>query len=240
MSDLSIPEELSHRIPTHVGIVMDGNGRWARERGLPRIMGHHAGVKRVEEVVRAAKDMGVKYISLYAFSTENWRRDPGEVSGLMGLFRYYVKLKVKKLKSEGGRLLFAGRIQDLPKDLQRIVEYGEHETRDCTDITVVVCLNYGGRQEIIDAINRAWAAGIEVVDEDVLRRFLYLPDLPDPDLIVRTSGELRISNFWLFQCAYSEFVFSPKYWPDFGAQDLREAILDYARRDRRYGGIKGQ
>ncbi|EHM10063.1 undecaprenyl diphosphate synthase [Thermanaerovibrio velox DSM 12556] len=240
MSDLLIPGELSHRIPLHVGIVMDGNGRWARERGLPRVMGHHAGVKRVEEVVRAAKDMGVRYISLYAFSTENWKRDSGEVSGLMGLFRYYVKLKVKKLKAEGGRLRFAGRIQDLPEDLQRIVEYGERETQDCSAITVVVCLNYGGRQEILDAINRLLSARVEAVDEHVFRNFLYLPDLPDPDLVIRTSGELRISNFWLFQCAYSEFVFSPKYWPDFGAQDLREAVLDYARRDRRYGGVKAQ
>jgi undecaprenyl diphosphate synthase len=235
---LSLSEDMMDRVPSHVGIIMDGNGRWAQERGLPRIMGHHAGVKKVEVAVRAAKDLGIRYLSLYAFSSENWKRGRGEVGGLMGLFRYYIKMKVRQLREEGGRLLFAGSADGLPDDVREIMAYGEQETRHCSDITLVVCLNYGGRREILDAVGKAVRDGVQDLDEETFRRFLYLPDLPDPDLIIRTGGEMRISNFWLFQCAYSELYFSPKYWPDFDRDDLVEAVMDYVRRDRRYGGVK--
>ena len=228
--------ELEGRLPAHVGVVMDGNGRWARERGLPRVMGHHAGVKAVERVVQAAKDRGIRCLSLYAFSTENWKRPQGEVLGLMGLFRYYLRAKLKRLQEERARLRFAGRLEDLPEDIQQILAESEEATRSNDAITVVICINYGGRQEVLDAVNRILRSGSpDPLDDASFRRFLYLPDLPDPDLLIRSSGELRMSNFWLYQGAYSEYYFSPLYWPDFGPEEFGKALRDYASRERRYG-----
>ena len=220
----------------HIGIIMDGNRRWARSRGLPAILGHREGIKAVERTLIAAKELGIPCVSLYAFSTENWKRPKSEVLGLMGLLKYYLKLKLKELNQENARIRFAGDISALSEDIQEILLDSEQKTRNNDSMQLVVCLNYGGRQEILDAVNKMIGDGVSLpVTEDVFRQYLYLPDLPDPDLIIRTSGEFRLSNFWLWQGSYSEFYFTDKYWPDFGKPDLEMAIADYYRRERRYG-----
>jgi undecaprenyl diphosphate synthase len=217
---------------------MDGNGRWAKSKGLPRIMGHHEGVRAVERTVRAAKDLGIQYISLYAFSTENWKRPKVEVMALMGLFKYYMRLKLEELNAENARIRFAGHLSSLPHDIQRILNEAEERTKDNSALQLIVCLNYGGRQEIVDAFNRMMQDGVKApVTEDTVRKYLYLPDVPDPDLLIRTSGELRMSNFWLWQGSYSEYYFTEKYWPDFGFADLKQAISEYLGRERRYGKV---
>lgn len=217
---------------------MDGNGRWAKSRGLPRIMGHHEGVRAVERTVRAAKDLGIRYISLYAFSTENWKRPRVEVMALMGLFKYYMRLKLEELNAENARIRFAGHLSSLPHDIQRILNEAEERTKNNSAVQLIVCLNYGGRQEIVDAFNRMIQDGVKSpVTEDTVRKYLYLPDVPDPDLLIRTSGELRMSNFWLWQGSYSEYYFTEKYWPDFGFADLQQAISEYLGRERRYGKV---
>ncbi|WP_286952482.1 MULTISPECIES: isoprenyl transferase [Aminobacterium] len=223
----------------HIAIIMDGNGRWAKKRHLPRLLGHRAGVKAVERTVRAAADFGIPYLSLYAFSTENWKRPQTEVKGLMSLFRYYINKKVLELVKEDVRLRFAGRIKELPKDIQEIIHEAENETEKGQRLQLIVCLNYGGRQEIVDAVQKLLKDGYKgEVTEETIRSHLYLPDLPDPDLIIRTSGEYRLSNFWLWEGSYSEFYFSSLLWPDFNKEALQEAILSYEKRDRRYGGIQ--
>ena len=215
---------------------MDGNGRWAKSRGLPRVMGHHAGVKAVERTVRVAKELGIPYLSLYAFSTENWKRPRGEVLGLMGLFRYYLRSKLEELCKEEVRLRFAGELTALPEDIVAILDETAEKTKEFRGTQLITCVNYGGRREILDAVNKMLAAGeTGPVTEETLQRYLYLPDVPDPDLIIRTSGELRLSNFWLWQSAYSEYYFTDKYWPDFDKQDLLDAVGDYYERERRYG-----
>lgn len=223
----------------HIAIIMDGNGRWAKKRHLPRLLGHRAGVKAVERTVRAAADFGIPYLSLYAFSTENWKRPKTEVKGLMSLFRYYINKKVQELVKEDVRLRFAGRTKELPKDIQEIIHEAENETEKGQRLQLIVCLNYGGRQEIVDAVQKLLKDGYKgEVTEETIRSYLYLPDLPDPDLIIRTSGEYRLSNFWLWEGSYSEFYFSSLLWPDFNKEALQEAILSYEKRDRRYGGIQ--
>ena len=220
----------------HIGIIMDGNRRWARSRGLPAILGHREGIKAVERTLIAAKELGIPCVSLYAFSTENWKRPKSEVLGLMGLLKYYLKLKLKELNQENARIRFAGNISALSEDIQEILLDAEQKTRNNDSMQLVVCLNYGGRQEILDAVNKMIGDRVSLpVTEDVFRQYLYLPDLPDPDLLIRTSGELRMSNFWLWQGSYSEYYFTDKYWPDFGKPDLEMAIADYYRRERRYG-----
>lgn len=232
-------EALGNKIPSHVAIIMDGNGRWAKRRGFPRLVGHHAGVRAVERTVRAANDLGIRTLSLYAFSSENWKRPESEVSGLMGLFRLYLRKKIGTLLAEGARIRFAGKIDGLPSDIQEIVRDAEERTAGQKGLQLVICLNYGGRQELLDAMNRAAAAGEPFpLDEGTLRKYLYLPDIPDPDLIIRTSGEMRLSNFWLWQSAYSEFYFTDKLWPDFGPEDLAQALEAYSGRERRYGSVK--
>ena len=220
----------------HVAIIMDGNGRWAKSKHLPRVMGHHAGVRAVERTVRAAKDLDIPYISLYAFSTEIWKRPKGEVLGLMGLFRYYMNSKLNELCREKTRMRFAGDLAALPEDIRQILRRAEEKTEQYEERQLIICLNYGGRKEIIDAINKITAQNPQSpVTEEMLRENLYLPDVPDPDLIIRTSGELRLSNFWLWQSSYSEYYFTDKYWPDFNKEDLEEAVKDYYERERRYG-----
>ena len=231
-------EMSSPSTPSHVAIIMDGNGRWAQSRGLPRIMGHHAGVKAVERTVRAARDLGVKTLSLYAFSTENWKRPKTEVAGLMGLFRIYIRAKVGQLLAEGARIRFAGRTAELPADVREIIREAEEKTAGQQGLQLVICLNYGGRQEILDAIEKILESKESLpLDEKTFREHLYLPDVPDPDLVIRTSGEKRLSNFWLWEGAYSELYFSEKLWPDFGPEDLEAAIIDYQGRERRYGSV---
>lgn len=224
------------RVPVHLAIIMDGNGRWAQKRGLPRIVGHKHGVKAVEKIVRAASDRGIRYISLYAFSTENWKRPKTEILGLMGLFKYYIKLKINELKKENVRLRFSGRLQDLPPSILDILRSGEESTRSGTKIDMIVCLNYGGRQEILDAVAKYITLDTKnPLNEDLFRSFLYLPDVPDPDLIIRTSGELRLSNFLIWQSSYSELYFTDTLWPDFDEKELDKALASYNERDRRYG-----
>lgn len=222
----------------HIGIIMDGNGRWAKSRGLPRLIGHREGIKAVEGVISAANDLGIPYLSLYAFSTENWGRPKPEVAGLMGMLKFYTNLKVRDIHAENARIIFAGDLGALPWGIAGTLRDAEQLTERNTGLTLIICLNYGGRQEITDAVNAMLAAGVKppVTQEDI-RKYLYLPDVPDPDLLIRTGGELRMSNFWLWQGAYSEYYFTDKFWPDFGRQDLEEAIKVYYGRERRYGKI---
>ncbi len=221
----------------HVAIIMDGNGRWAKERGLPRIEGHRKGAQKAEQVVEWASDLNVDYLTLYAFSTENWKRPWEEVSFLFKLFVEFVKKKVERMKKKGVRIRIMGRREGLPEEVLSVWDWVEKETKDGNGITTIIALNYGGRAEIVDAVNKIISNGIEKIDEKSFREYLYLPDVPDPDLVIRTSGEMRISNFLLWQIAYSELYFVKKYWPDFQKEDLVEAIEDFKRRHRRFGGL---
>ena len=228
------------RIPRHLAIILDGNGRWAKRRNLPRLMGHRAGIRKLDEMVKLAKREGIRYFSVYAFSTENWNRPEMEVTGLMSLFRFYLRRKVEEIKAEGGRIRFCGRKDRIPADLLDMMKWAEDYTINETTIDFIICLNYGGRAEIIDAVNALIQEKPEgKVTEQDLRNHFYLPDVPDPDLIIRTSGELRLSNFWLWESAYSEYYFTSIHWPDFDEKELRKALDDYAGRERRYGGLKG-
>ena len=231
-------EQENKKIPAHVAVIMDGNGRWAKKRGLPRLMGHRAGIEALERTLRAAAKLGVQYLSVYAFSTENWNRPKLEVAGLMELLQRYAKMKVPELKENGVRVRFCGSRKGVPEEVIRVIDWSEAETAACDRITLVVCFNYGGRQEILDALAAARNAGAEITSEEELQRYLYLPDLPDPDLLIRTSGELRLSNFWLWQSSYSEFYFTDTLWPDFGEEELKKALEAFAGRERRYGRIE--
>ena len=227
--------------PQHVAIIMDGNGRWAKQRGLPRLEGHRRGVETVRTVVDAARELGIRYITLYAFSVENWKRPAEEVSGLMGLLDYFLKRELDNLIKNRVRLLTIGRTQELPPNVQRELNRVIEATKDFTQWTLVLALNYGSRTEIADAA-RAYATAVQDGRErladcswDHFSRYLYSAAIPEPDLLIRTSGEQRVSNFMLMQCAYSEMVFTPVLWPDFGKADLQSAIDEYATRERRYG-----
>ena len=228
-------------IPRHVAIIMDGNGRWAKSRGLPRIEGHRRGVETVRTVTYAARDLGVRMLTLYAFSAENWNRPKDEVGALMGLLELYLKKELETFVRDRVRLMTIGRIEGLPQGVQRLLATTVEKTREFEDYTLVLALNYGSRTEIADAARgyaAAVAAGREKLDDaswDAFARHLYTAGMPDPDLVIRTSGETRMSNFLLMQAAYSELYFSPVLWPDFSKADLAAAIADYARRERRYG-----
>lgn len=225
-------------LPKHVALIMDGNGRWANKRGLPRLLGHRAGIAALERTVRAAGEMGIGFLLVYAFSTENWNRPQLEVMGLMALLRHYARRKVPELVKNGVRVRFCGARRGVPDEVLRIIDWSETETARCGRMTLLVCFNYGGRQEILDAIADAQSNGETISSEEDLRKHLYLPDVPDPDLIIRTSGELRISNFWLWQGSYSEYYFTDTLWPDFGAAELKKALQSYAGRERRYGRVE--
>ncbi|MFN8194029.1 MAG: isoprenyl transferase [Nocardioidaceae bacterium] len=229
-------------VPRHVAIVMDGNGRWAKERGLPRTAGHERGEHSLFDVVEGAIELGVGAISAYAFSTENWSRSPDEVRFLMGFNRDVIRRRRDEMHELGVRVRWAGRSPRLWKSVIRELQVAEELTRDNTVLTLTMCVNYGGRAELADAarsVAREVAAGrlkADKVDEKVLARHLYVPELPDADLVWRTSGEQRLSNFMLWQAAYSEMVFTDVLWPDVDRRHLWEAVELYARRDRRYGG----
>ncbi len=224
--------------PFHVAVIMDGNGRWAKKRGLPRLLGHRAGIRALERVVRASPDLGITHLSVYAFSTENWQRPATEVQGLMSLFRFSLKRKVRELREKGVRLLFSGTKEGLSFDIRELMAWAEGETAANSALTLIPCLNYGGRQEILDAVNALLAEGKSPpVREEDLRGQLYLPDIPDPDLIIRTSGEMRLSNFWTWQGTYSELYFTDTLWPDFDGRGLEEAVKHFAERQRRYGAL---
>jgi undecaprenyl diphosphate synthase len=232
-----------NNIPKHIAIIMDGNGRWAKERGLPRTAGHREGIKRIKEVVKFANKLGVKYLTIFAFSTENWARPKKEINMLMRYLDNFLKNETEELNNNNIRLLVIGRDKPLPGYLLRRIRFAEEYTKNNTGMTLVVALNYGARQEIVDAVKRYIILVKEKkedplnLDEEKFSRFLYTHDLPDPDLLIRTSGELRVSNFLLWQISYTEFYFTKKYWPDFTENDLLEAISDYQKRERRFGRI---
>ena len=231
--------ETEIKIPRHLAIILDGNGRWAKRRNLPRLMGHRAGLRNLENMVRVVKDKGIRYFSVYAFSTENWNRPVMEVTGLMRLFGYYLRRKVEEIKSMNVRIRFCGRKDRIPEDLLKQMQWAEDYTKDGKELDFILCLNYGGRAEILDAVNSLIASKPDSpVTEEDLRKHFYLPDVPDPDLIIRTSGELRLSNFWLWESAYSEYYFTSIHWPDFNEEELDKALSDYSGRERRYGGLK--
>jgi undecaprenyl diphosphate synthase len=228
-------------VPQHVAIIMDGNGRWAKQRGLPRIEGHRRGVETVRTTTFAARDLGVKMLTLYAFSVENWKRPQDEVGALMGILEYYLKKELETFIRDRVCLKTIGRTEELPPGVQKVLRTTIEETRHFTDYTLVLALNYGSRSEVVDAA-RAYAAAVAAGKEKLndgswatFSRYLSTADMPDPDLVIRTSGEKRVSNFLLMQAAYAEFVFSPVLWPDFTKADLAAAIADYNRRERRFG-----
>ena len=220
---------------------MDGNGRWAKQRHLPRIEGHRRGVETVRTITFAARDLGVKMLTLYAFSVENWKRPQDEVGALMGLLELYLKKELKTFIRDRVRLLTIGRIDDLPAGVQKLLKHTMQETAQFTDYTLVLALNYGSRSEIVDAA-RAYAAAVAAGKEKLndgswstFSRYLYTAEMPDPDLVIRTSGETRLSNFLLMQSAYAEFIFTPTLWPDFNKAEFAAALAEYARRERRFG-----
>jgi len=230
--------------PAHVAIIMDGNGRWATMRGRPRLFGHHAGAKRVREIVEACPDLGVKYLTIFGFSTENWKRTQIEVAGLMSLFRRYIQKETRALKANNVRVRFIGDRPGLDPKLQQLMDDLEDATRDCDGTNLTIALNYGGRDEVARAtrlLAEDVAAG-KLKPEDVcvetLPRYLDTRVLPDPDLVIRTSGEARISNFLLWQSAYAEYEFIDTLWPDFSPDVFAGLIAGYAGRDRRFGGVK--
>lgn len=229
--------------PTHVAIIMDGNGRWAQMRGFPRQEGHRRGLEALRRTVRNASDLGIRILTLYSFSTENWRRPQAEVSFLMSLLKRFVEKDLSELNASGIKVRIIGGRDDLAPDLRRLVEHAEAMTRDNTGMTLVVAFNYGSRDEIIRA-TRGLAAEVaagriaaDEIDERLLSSRLDTADMPDPELVIRTSGETRISNFLLWQAAYAEFIFAPVLWPDFDRAALEAALAEYHRRDRRFGGV---
>lgn len=231
-------------VPAHVAIIMDGNGRWAKARGYPRIEGHRAGIEAVKAAVEAAQDLGVRYLTLYAFSVENWKRPEPEVKALFQLLRRYLKSQAKRMEETKIRFRSIGRRQDLPRDIRALLDRYEEQTRRATGLTLTLALSYGGRTEIADACSLLVADAVssgrsEEVTTEMISAHLYAPDLPDPDLLIRTSGEFRVSNFLLWQIAYAEITILDVFWPDFNKQHFYEAVLDYQRRERRYGGIGG-
>ncbi len=226
-----------NKIPTHVGIIMDGNGRWARKRGLPRIEGHKAGAKVTEEIVKEAKRLGIKFLSLFSFSTENWRRPKEEIDFLFHLMYEYTKSKIDLFLENDIRFKAVGRIEELPDFLKEGFNEIEEMTKNCSSMTTVFAVNYGGRREIVDAVNKALKKGKTHIEENDIRENLYYPELPDLDLLIRTSGEMRISNFLLWQSVYAELWFTETLWPDFTADEFRKAIESFSKRERRFGGI---
>jgi undecaprenyl diphosphate synthase len=224
-------------VPQHVAIIMDGNGRWAKARGLPRLAGHRAGTENLRRVIEACVDFGVRYLTIYAFSTENWGRPEDEVSGLMNLFDDVFDRELAELHRQGARLLHIGRLNGVRPNMVKKIKKGEELTRGNQRLTLCVAFNYGGRDEIIYAIQKMLAEGIkpEDVTDDFVSRHLFTAGIPDPDLVIRTSGEMRTSNFLIWQAAYAEWVFPEVFWPDFGREELLEALQEYGRRERRFG-----
>ncbi|OGX28577.1 MAG: di-trans,poly-cis-decaprenylcistransferase [Omnitrophica WOR_2 bacterium RIFCSPHIGHO2_01_FULL_52_10] len=230
-------------IPRHVAIIMDGNGRWAKQRHLTRTQGHAEGIKRVEEIVAAARKVGIAVLTLFTFSTENWRRPESEISMLMNMLTNVLQQKIKNLKENNIKFQVIGREKNVPRTVLKIFQMAINETKNNTGLIVNLAFNYGSRQEIIDAVKGIASAvekkslSVADIDEKTVARFLYTKDLPDPDLLIRTSGERRISNFLLWQLSYSELYFTDKFWPDFTKEEFEKAIADYQQRERRYGEL---
>ncbi len=225
-------------IPTHIAIIMDGNGRWAKKRSLPRTAGHAAGSKKFKEIARYCNKIGVKYLTVYAFSTENWRRPKEEVDAIMNIFRDYLKDSAN-FKSENIMLKFIGDRSGMPEDIAELMATAEYDSKDATGLKVYMAINYGGRDELVHAVRDIVKEGInpDEINEDTISSHIYTKDYPDPELIIRPSGEFRLSNFLIWQSAYSEFWFSNVLWPDFTTDDLDRAIDDFNLRNRRFGGV---
>jgi undecaprenyl diphosphate synthase len=243
--DLPVPEAiharypLITRIPGHVAIIMDGNGRWARARGLPRLAGHKAGTENIRRVLRAAVDFGIKAVTVYAFSTENWGRPAAEVSGLMRILGQGIKRETASLNAEGVCIRHSGRLEGVNPRLAQQIQDAVATTCHNQRITLNVAFNYGGRAEIVDAVQHIMRDGHppETVTEELISRYLYSSDLPDPDLIIRTAGEYRLSNFMIWQAAYTEYYATPTFWPDFDEAEIAAALTEYSQRERRFGKI---
>jgi undecaprenyl diphosphate synthase len=230
-------------IPRHIAIIMDGNGRWAKQRGLPRIKGHEKGAEALRRVVEGCAELKVDFLTVYAFSTENWNRPKAEVTALMKLLEYFIEQETAELVEKGIRLQAIGRLTDLPESCQRKLHEAIEATAQGTALTLVLALSYSGRCEIVDAVKsivrevRAGHIDSAMIDPEMISRHLYTRCYPDPDLLIRTSGEMRLSNFLLWQLSYTEFYITPKLWPDFDKEDLKEAIVAFNDRHRRFGGV---
>ena len=229
------------RLPKHIAVIMDGNGRWAKRRRLPRIAGHRAGIRAVRHAVEACARLGVPYLTLYAFSVENWKRPHTEIKLLMALLREYLKKEIGELNRQNIRLGVIGRVADLPKSVRTDLDTAMEKTRENSGMCLTLALNYGARTELVDAVKsllaQAGQNGSTHIDESAISQQLYTRDVPDPDLLIRTSGEMRLSNFLLWQVAYSEIWVTETLWPDFQQEDLFQAIIDFQKRERRYGGL---
>ena len=232
-----------NNIPNHIAIILDGNGRWAKKRFMPRFMGHQEGMKRVVDIVQASSDVGVKYLSVYAFSTENWKRPEKEVNSLMDLLVYYVEIQLEKLKKNNVKVVTLGDISIIPPKSKNAVLKACEETKNNTGMTLNIAINYGGRDDIVNATKnivdnvQKGILDIEDINEEVFRNNLYTHGQSDIDLLIRSGGEKRVSNFMLYQMAYAEFYFTDTLWPDFKEKQLYEAILEYQNRNRRFGGV---
>ncbi len=246
--DLNLDDFDLSRIPVHIAIIMDGNGRWAQSQGFPRGAGHIAGVEGVREAIKACNDLGVRYLTIYSFSTENWNRPQQEVDLLMNLFATTMADELPGLEEEHARVKLIGRIDALPEETRKVFEDSIERTKDNDGLTLTMAVNYGGRDEIASAISRLldeYRQGtlspdllVDGVTEDMISERLFTAGIPDPDLLIRTSGEFRLSNFLLWQCAYSELYITDTLWPDFDRYELLRSIIEYQRRDRRFGGVK--
>jgi undecaprenyl diphosphate synthase len=227
-------------IPQHVGIIMDGNGRWAREHGLPRLEGHRAGTENIRRVLEACSEFGIKILTIYAFSTENWGRPQAEVRGLMRILEEVIDREVENLHKNGVKLLHIGRLEGISQRLQRAMRDAIELTKDNDRLILNVAFNYGGRSEILDAVRQLIGDGIssQELSEGLFERYLYTAGLPPPDLIIRTGGEMRLSNFLIWQAAYAEYYSTPTYWPDFNKEELYKALLAYSQRERRFGLLR--
>ena len=226
-------------IPNHVAIIMDGNGRWAEKRGLPRLSGHSAGTDNVRRVIKCFNDYGVKYVTIYAFSTENWSRPQREVQGLMRIMEDVIDREAENLHKDGVKLIHLGNLDGISEKLKQKVQYAIELTETNSRGTLCIAFNYGGRAEIIDAVKRILRDDIlpNEIDETLISRYLYTMNVPDPDLIIRTGGEMRLSNFLIWQAAYSEYYATPTLWPDFGPEEIEQALVAYSERERRFGGL---
>jgi len=237
------PPDIARNTPRHVAIIMDGNGRWAEARGFSRAEGHRRGAEAAQRTVEAARDLGIPYITLFSFSSENWNRPAAEIDDLMNLLRVYLRKETSEMHKQGARLLVIGDRARLPADIVKLIDNAEKTTEANTRITVIIALSYGGRQDILFAarelarLAKADKIDLDKIDENAFSAMLMTRGIPDPDLMIRTSGEFRISNFLMWQLTYSELFFTPTLWPDFGLKDLKEALEFYGTRDRRYGGL---
>ncbi|MFW6121818.1 MAG: isoprenyl transferase [Petrotogales bacterium] len=226
------------KTPQHVAIIMDGNGRWARKRSLERIEGHKKGAQVAEKIAKKAKKENIRYVTLYAFSTENWKRPREEVEFLLELVVTYLETRIDEMISEEVRLRFMGRVEELPRKTREVCKKIESKTKHCSKIDVIVALNYGGKTELVDAFKKIIREGFTDIEAETISDHLYFPDVPEPDLVIRTSGEKRLSNFMIWQCSYSELYFTDVLWPDFSEEDFEKALEEYSRRKRKFGNIE--